>query len=136
MNAEYILKQHNLKNTGCRKHIINELIKSEAALSESNIKDVLPDLFDRVTFYRSLKTLEENNIIHKVVLHDATVKYALNKDLLTQNEHAHFHCVTCHDVLCIDAAISATAVDLPNGFLLSSTQVLLEGTCPNCKIDD
>ena len=73
MDAEQILKLHNLKNTGCRKFIISELLNNDSALSENEIKKALPDLFDRVTFYRSLKTLEEKSIIHRIVLHDSTV---------------------------------------------------------------
>lgn len=132
MTAEQILKQHNLKNTGCRKYIINELLKSESALSENEIKHSLPDLFDRITFYRSLKTLEEKEIIHRIILHDATVKYALNKSILENGNHPHFHCVECDEVICLDAQ-PATPANLPKGFSLNSTQVLFEGTCPHCK---
>lgn len=132
MDAEKILKLHNLKNTGCRKYIINELLKSESALSEYEIKQSLPDLFDRITFYRSLKTLEEKGIIHRVILHDATSKYALNKDILNNANHAHFHCVKCDEVVCLESQI-APPVDLPKGFSLDSAQVLFEGTCPHCK---
>ena len=134
MTAEQILKNHNLKNTGCRKHIINELLRTEKALSENEIKQALPDLFDRVTFYRSLKTLEENNIIHRIILHDASVKYALNNDVLAKADHPHFHCVQCDEVICLDAPATPAPV-LPKGFSFSSAQILFEGTCPTCKTD-
>lgn len=132
MNAEQILKHHNLKNTGCRKFIISELLDSDSALSEHEIKQSLPDLFDRVTFYRSLKTLEESNIIHRIILHDSTVKYALNKEALPKGDHAHFHCVECDTVTCLDTQLP-TPSHLPDGFSVNSIEVLLEGTCPNCK---
>lgn len=132
MAAEQILKLHNLKNTGCRKHIINELLNSESALSENEIKNSLPDIFDRVTFYRSLKTLEENNIIHKIVLDNMSVKYALNRDSIIMKSHPHFHCIKCDKVLCIDAVIPQKT-DLPDGFSIKSATVLLEGTCSGCE---
>lgn len=132
MTAEQILKHHNLKNTGCRKFIIGELLHNDSALSEQEMKKVLPDLFDRVTFYRSLKTLEESNIIHRIVLHDATVKYALNRDSLPDSDHAHFHCVKCDEVVCLESEVKAP-VGLPKGFLFDSAQILFEGTCPSCK---
>ena len=132
MDAEYILKHHNLKNTGCRKFIINELLKKEQALSEHEIKQVLPDLFDRVTFYRSLKTLEEVDIIHRIILNDATVKYALNKDAMPDAGHPHFHCMKCDEVICLETEIKAPS-NLPQGFSFDSAQVLIEGTCPHCK---
>lgn len=115
MNAEQILKHHDLKNTGCRKFIINELLNIDSALSENEIKQAMPDLFDRVTFYRSLKTLEENNIIHRVVLQDSTVKYALNKEVLPKGDHAHFHCIRCDSVTCIETQLPETP-HLPEAF--------------------
>ena len=130
MNAKEILDRYHLKNTGCRKYIINELINSDCALSEHEMKLTLPDLFDRVTFYRSLKTLEEQKVIHKVVLHNNTIKYALNKDWEGIKEHPHFHCVKCDEVLCLDEASQQPQV--PKGFSVKSTQILLEGTCPSC----
>jgi len=132
MDAEQILKNHHLKNTGCRKFIISELLQTPSALSEHEIKQKLPDLFDRVTFYRSLKILEEKEIIHRIVLHDSTVKYALNQAAIAENEHAHFHCKKCDSVTCLETEI-VTTYNLPKGFSIDSIDVLLEGTCPNCK---
>ena len=132
MNSDDILKAHNLKNTGCRKHIINELLNTNTALSENEIKAALPDLFDRVTFYRSLKTLEEKGIIHRIVLQDASIKYALNSEMLKKHDHAHFHCTDCDNVMCVES-IFDNSINMPSGFSVKSTQVLLEGVCPNCK---
>jgi len=132
MSAEEILRHHGLKNTGCSKYIVNELIKEEIALSEYEIKQSLPDLFDRVTFYRSLKTLEEKGVIHRVVLHDSTIKYALNKDNLPNKEHAHFHCTKCDSVTCLETEIEPSG-NLPNGFSIETVEILYEGTCPECK---
>lgn len=131
MNAEQILKSHGLKNTGCRKCIVSELLSSDVAMTENEIKDVLPDLFDRVTFYRSLKVLEENEIIHRVILHDATVKYALDDKLRLSRVHPHFHCTSCDKVTCLGSEVENPVV-LPSGYRLQSTQILLEGICPEC----
>lgn len=132
MDAEDILKAHNLKNTGCRKFIVNELLKSENALSENDIKALLPDLFDRVTFYRSLKTLEESGIIHKIVLHDTSVKYAINHKLMHGESHAHFHCTSCDEVVCLESTKSVLQ-NVPSEFSVETSQILLEGLCPDCK---
>lgn len=132
MNAEQLLKEHGLKNTGCRKHIVNELLTRGIALSENEIKEVLPDLFDRVTFYRSLKTLEEKGIIHRVILHDASVKYALNEQPVRLVAHPHFHCIACDNVTCLKTDTKANAPHLPPGYEVQQTQVLYEGVCPKC----
>lgn len=131
MDAEQILRHHNLKNTGCRKYIITELLTNDTALSENEIKQSLPDLFDRVTFYRSLKTLEEKSIIHRIVLHDSTVKYALNKEAFPDKEHAHFHCMKCDSVTCVETEVKIPSA-LPEGYSINTVEVMYEGVCPEC----
>lgn len=132
MTVEEILHAHNLKSTGCRKYILGELLKNEVAMSESELKESYPDLFDRVTLYRTLKTLEDNAIIHRIVLSDNTVKYALNShhhhdDLL----HSHFHCGQCGEVLCLVGVTHFDAA-LPAGFVSKSVNIVVEGLCAEC----
>ena len=132
MTAEEILNAHDLKNTGCRKFILGELLKSDTALSENEIKDPFPELFDRVTFYRTLKTLEEKDIIHRIVLNDNTVKYALNRHHHDFEEmHSHFHCEKCDDVLCLSGKTKFEA-ELPRDFIKREVYVVIEGLCAGC----
>lgn len=134
MTAEQILKEHGIKKTVCRKCIIDKLIESDdTALTENEIKDAFADLFDRVTFYRSLKTLEESKIIHRVVLNNATVKYALSSHLVLSKIHPHFHCTSCDKVICLDSSLMDRNIHLPTGYKVESAQILLEGICPECQ---
>ena len=57
-----ILNKHNLKRTSCREGIIQVIINANSALSENEIRERLEGTYDRTTFYRSFKTLEEYNI--------------------------------------------------------------------------
>jgi Fur family ferric uptake transcriptional regulator len=134
MTAEEILQRHKLKNTGCRKFILTELLRSDAALSEEEIKKPFPELFDRVTFYRTLKTLEEQHVIHRIVLHDNSVKYALNGHHSDQNPvHAHFHCGKCDEVLCLEGKSHFDA-ELPADFVTREVFVVVEGFCAGCNL--
>lgn len=133
MTADQILKEHRIKKTVCRKCILDKLIESEdTALTENEIKDAFSDLFDRVTFYRSLKTLEENKVIHRIVLNNTTVKYALSSHLVLPKVHPHFHCTICDKVICLDSSILDKNIHLPMGYKVESAQILFEGTCPDC----
>lgn len=133
MNAEEILKQHGVKKTVCRKCIVDKLIESEdTALTENEIKDAFLDLFDRVTFYRSLKTLEEAKVIHRIVLNNSIVKYALSSQQVLSNVHPHFHCTHCDKVSCLDSSLLDRNISLPCGYQVESAQILLEGICPGC----
>lgn len=133
ITVEELLHHYDLKNTGCRKFILTELLQSETALSEEEIKRTYPDLFDRVTFYRTLKTLEERGIIHRIVLNDNSVKYALNRHHPEANPlHAHFHCGNCDEVLCLQGKTRFDA-ELPSGFVTREVFVVIEGLCATCN---
>lgn len=134
ITAEKILHKYGLKSTGCRKFIVSRLLESDIALAENEIKVDYPDLFDRVTFYRTLITLEESEIIHKIVLNDNSVKYALNKHHNEDgNLHSHFHCGVCDDVFCLEGKTAFDA-ELPDNFTISEIFVVIEGLCSECNI--
>ena len=132
MTVEKILHQYNLKNTGCRKFILNELLGSHTALTENEIKTSFPDLFDRVTFYRTLKTLEDAGAIHKIVLQDNTIKYAISETSSCENDiHSHFHCNKCDEVFCLHNKIQLQ-VELPAGFIQHHVSMVINGVCAAC----
>ena len=134
ITAEKLLHKYCLKGTGCRKFIVSRLLVGELALSENEIKEEVPDLFDRVTFYRTLITLEESEIIHKIVLNDNLVKYALNKrHHVIGDLHSHFHCNGCDDVFCLEGKTKFD-VELPLGFIQNEVFVVIEGVCASCNM--
>ncbi len=67
MEASTIIKNSGLRLTSSRKKIINILIKSQTALSEVDLEKRLSSVCDRTTIYRTLNTLLENGIVHKLV---------------------------------------------------------------------
>ncbi len=132
MKAVDILNNHNLKRTSCREGIIEVVMISRQALSENEIREQLVGNYDRTTFYRSFKTLEEHKIIHKIVVDNQCVKYALDNTITHKGEHAHFYCNTCDSVQCMDK-VPIQKYQLPDGYSDIETEVLIKGTCSNCK---
>jgi len=132
MKSQDVLITHNLKRTACREGIINVLIDASQALSEEEIKSRLPGHFDRTTFYRSFKTLEEKKIIHKIVVDNLVVKYALDNTITHKMEHAHFYCKSCAVVQCLDA-VPFEVPALPQGYAFSEAELIIKGLCMNCK---
>jgi len=112
--------------------MIDVILNANEALSENEIRDRLPGNYDRTTFYRSFKTLEEHKIIHKIVVDHQVIKYALDHSLSSKNEHAHFYCNECHTVKCMDN-VPVIKYPLPDGFSDVETEVLIKGTCSNCN---
>ncbi len=132
MSAFDILSRHKLKRTACREGIINTLIDASIALSEDEIKSKLAAHFDRTTLYRSFKTLEEKRIIHKVVVDNLMIKYALGDALSKKAEHPHFYCKRCEMVQCLDST-DIEVPRLPHGYAFSEAELIIKGVCVNCK---
>jgi Fur family transcriptional regulator, ferric uptake regulator len=134
MKPADILNSHNLKRTSCREGIIDIVMNAGQALSEIEIRERLIGNYDRTTFYRSFKTLEEYKIIHKIVVDNQLVKYALDNSVTHKNKHAHFYCNECNTVKCMEN-IPVQKYQLPDGYSDIETEVLIKGTCPRCKME-
>jgi len=132
MKAIDVLYNHNLKRTSCREGIIEIMILMNQALSEDEIREQLSGNYDRTTFYRSFKTLEENKIIHKICIDNQIIKYALDNSITHKNEHAHFFCNNCHTVKCLEST-PIQKIKLPDGYIEVETEILIKGTCAACK---
>ncbi len=132
MKAVDILNKHQLKRTSCREGILELVMASPKALSEHEIRDQLAGNYDRTTFYRSFKTLVEHQIIHKIVVDNQLVKYALDNSLTHKESHAHFYCSSCQSVQCMDTA-PVPKYELPEGYTKEETEVIIKGTCAHCK---
>lgn len=132
MKAVDVLNNHNLKRTSCREGIIEVVMTAKHALSENEIRERLVGNYDRTTFYRSFKTLEEHKIIHKIVVDNQLVKYALDNTVTHKDEHAHFYCNECDAVQCMEN-VPVQKYQLPEGYTDVETEVIIKGTCANCK---
>ena len=132
MKAVDILNTNKLKRTSCREGIIEIVMNAGQALSENEIRERLAGNYDRTTFYRSFKTLEEHHIIHKIVVDNQLVKYALDNSVTNKYEHAHFYCGKCNTVRCLDD-VPVQNYQLPKGYSNKETEVIIKGTCPSCE---
>lgn len=131
LSSEEILAFYKLKSTACRKVILNELLESKTAMTEQEIKSISGGLFDRVTFYRTLKTLEEAGVIHSIVLSNNLVKYAISTSDYNK-VHSHFYCTKCNSVKCLHDAVEIKT-DLPKGFSVDHLEIVIKGICENCN---
>ena len=132
MKATQILKSHNLKRTACREEILEAVLNADQALSENEIRERIKGHYDRTTLYRSFKTLEEKNIIHRIVIENHLVKFALHNALSHKDLHAHFYCNKCNAVQCM-YALPLPEYKLPEGYSNDDTEVIIKGICANCK---
>jgi Fur family transcriptional regulator, ferric uptake regulator len=132
MEPEKVLHDHNLKRTGCREGIIAVITQTGQPLSENEIRNRLPGNFDRTTFYRSFKTLQENNIIHKIVVNNQLVKYAIGSSVTMTKSHAHFFCNSCNEVRCLEPA-GMKIPPLPEDCSVLEIEIIIKGKCATCN---
>jgi Fur family ferric uptake transcriptional regulator len=135
MQAQEILQQHNLKKTSPRLAIIEALQSSSTPMAEAEISEKMGSHYDRTTFYRSMLTLEEAGVLHRIIVDKLLVKYALNAsgpDGKTQADHAHFYCKGCKKLVCLEE-IHPGPYRLPAGFQTSEAEVIIRGLCNQCS---
>lgn len=127
-----ILSKNDLVCTSCREEIMQVITSSATPLSEDEIKSSIHGNFDRTTFYRTFKTLIAKGIIHKIVIDNTLIKYALSQEQNIEKQHAHFYCIACKKVFCLPQ-VKWEYSQLPNTFEVTETELLIKGYCENCK---
>ena len=133
--SESILKSNGLRKTEFRIRILDILLKQDhKAVSSLKIEKDLSD-FDRVTLYRTLKSFEDKDIIHKVMTDTQEVRFALcdnHCEIHTHSKtHAHFNCNKCHETYCLEEP-GEVKIGLPENYKVDQTQLILSGVCANC----
>ena len=120
-----------LRRTPCRAAVLRCLAEQSNALSEKELTARLAGEYDRTTFYRTLRVLEEKEIIHRIVVDPFTVKYALSAKLSKKTPHGHFHCSVCGKVVCLDD-IDPVRYVLPTGAVAEKEELIVHGKCAAC----
>lgn len=122
----------NSRNTTAKSVILDLISKSNSALSHSEIQILTNGFCNRVTIYRVLERLINEDLIHKAVNLDGTIKYAScshSKENHSHN-HVHFSCTNCHLVTCLDSV--KPKFTLPDNYKIKEFNFTLTGLCPNC----
>ncbi|HJW16138.1 MAG TPA: transcriptional repressor [Flavisolibacter sp.] len=130
-----ILRRKSLSVTDSRRKILTLFLGTPDALTHGDIEKNAGEKFDRVTIYRTLQTFVEKGIVHTIPTADNTVLYALCKDCTEghhHDDHVHFVCSQCDRTICLDDVISPN-IDLPEGYIADSVQVVIHGTCKDCN---
>jgi len=129
-----ILKYHNLRITSKRKDVLGLIVDYDSAIPFSHIQKELSN-FDRVTLYRTMNSLLEKGVIHKIQVEGTEIFYALCghtcDDKTHQHNHVHFHCSSCEKVHCLEPD-SPLNIGL-NGFQIENIEIQLQGVCNQCK---
>ncbi len=133
-----LLLKHSLRRTSIRIAILDVFVIYPYALTHAEIEAKISNAFDRVTIYRTLKSFEEQGLIHRVLDDSGVAKYALcsHEHCETHkhhDKHIHFNCVQCGHTFCLDH-VPIPDIQLPKQYQLQKIDFLAQGICKNCSI--
>lgn len=127
------LENRNIKPTAMRELVLKVLREQTAAISLADLEQAF-EKADKVTLYRTLKTFEENKLIHSIDDGTGSVKYALCEEscqCYPKDLHVHFLCIQCRKTYCL-SDIPVPSVILPKDFTLENINMVIKGICSNC----
>ncbi len=113
------------------KSVVFELIhKSSVGLSSLEIREALNNRFNRVTIYRSLVKLQEENSIQKVINPQGIVKY-IYCNCTSDALQIHFCCKNCGRI--VPFQIENHIFTLPEDYIIEEMNLTVSGKCPSCE---
>ncbi len=123
------------RNTASKTAILELITNSDVALSQIEIQNTLNGLCDRVTIYRVLDRLVNEDSIHKIATPDGTVKFAScnhqHDNHSHSHQHIHFNCEKCLAVTCLENVEPVFVI--PDNYKVKEMNFTLTGICPNCN---
>ncbi|MGV8814724.1 MAG: Fur family transcriptional regulator [Gelidibacter sp.] len=129
------LESRTVRPTAMRLLVLKFLLQKKVAVSLTNIEEYF-DNSERTTLYRTLKTFEENGIVHQIDDGTGTTKYAVCEENcnceLEQDLHLHFHCNTCDETVCL-TEYKISHINLPEGYLAENVNLVIKGICEKCS---
>jgi Fur family ferric uptake transcriptional regulator len=135
-DIERKLQQKNIRPTAMRLLVYEFLEKQVVAASLTDIENTF-DKLERTTLYRTLKTFEENGIVHKIDDGSGIAKFALCEDQcncdLETDLHLHFHCTNCNETQCLTEQ-KIPHINLPPGYKAIDANLVVKGICNKCNL--
>ncbi|WP_151895345.1 Fur family transcriptional regulator [Patiriisocius marinistellae] len=134
-NIEQLLGEKNIRVTAMRLLVYKFLAEKKIAVALSDIENAFAKA-DRTTLYRTVKTFEENGILHQIDDGTGITKYALcekgcNCEIET-DLHLHFHCNNCNETVCLTEH-KIPQIKVPNGFVAEDVNLVVKGICEKCS---
>jgi len=131
-----LLKTSGLRRTAAREAILQLLARARRPLSHQDILRYRKRAgsFDRVTVYRTLETLQEAGLLHRIQGMDGTWRFCRHKyesPGKCAGNHIHFLCSSCDQMTCLPEQPLPWVV-APAGATIHSKQLVVHGHCAEC----
>jgi Fur family ferric uptake transcriptional regulator len=132
---EQVLESRNIRITAMRMLIYKFLAEKDVAVTLSDIENAFAKA-ERTTLYRTIKTFEENDIVHQIDDGTGITKYALCEPdcscEIGTDLHLHFHCNNCNETVCLTEH-KIPQIKVPEGFVSENVNLVIKGICDKCS---
>lgn len=131
---EHKLKDNSIKPTAMRLLVLKFLTEQNKTVSLQDIELALESA-DKSTIFRTLKTFEENKIVHSIEDGSGHLKFALCLEGCSCSPidlHYHFHCNLCKETFCL-TNLNIPTIELPKNFEMQQANMVIKGICSACK---
>ena len=131
-----LLRTSGLRRTSAREALLQVLDEAGRPLSHQDIlkRRRGSESFDRVTVYRTLETLQEVGLLHRIQGTDGTWRFCRHKSESPRKcagNHIHFLCARCDQMSCLPEQ-PLPWVSAPAGATIHSKQLVVHGLCAAC----
>lgn len=134
--AEEILSKTGLKSTPGRVAILEFLLGAENPVTQQEVFDSVRYAgVNNVTVYRTLNTLFEQHILHRIDTGDRVWRFAFCGCNHRGHCHPHFVCRLCGKTECV-SDVKMPKVFLPKpGYVVEERELYIRGVCAECSAD-
>ena len=133
------LRAAGLRRTPVRLAVLQAVRISRAPLGAADVMQRLDADTDSVTVYRTLNTLAEHKLLHRVRGEDGAWRYAATRPGHQSHDdhpHAHFVCDSCGEVECLERLPLPEELSRPRTlgrkYDVTYAELVVHGTCPRC----
>jgi Fur family ferric uptake transcriptional regulator len=131
-----LLHNAGLRRTPVRTSVLKTLSEAKSPLTAQQILKKLPEGTDNVTLYRTLTTLIDKKLLHRVPGEDRNWRYGIGNEQ-DRHQHAHFVCDECGTMECLpDSPLSdmaAKRLGVRPGYRVNYSEIVMHGSCPQCR---
>jgi Fur family ferric uptake transcriptional regulator len=132
--AEALVRDAAMRATRPRIEVLAVLLAAPRALTHHEVERRVRRALgmDRVTIYRVLEWLVARGLAHRISGDDRVWRFNAADEEHARQQHAHFKCNDCGEVICLETAMTARTVPLPAGYRPQEIDVTVRGLCAGC----
>lgn len=122
--------------TGSRRRVLDALLAAPAHFTVDDVLQRAPSV-GRATVFRTVKLLQDMNVVCRVLMEDGSLHYRLDHRLSSSGHHHHLlcrHCGRIEDFVNCDVSALVTELSSNTDFEIEGHWLEVYGRCESCRL--